>query len=129
MNRSLYVTNLTQDARAVELQELFGEAGQVSAVTVVRDDVTGRQRSVAYVEMQSEDGARAVVARFDQHQLHGAPLTISERITNHRAAKQDRPEAADDAVPLLRDWTCRDRQSPQQSADMLDEGGPLRAND
>ena len=103
MNRKLYVANLATATVSQELEELFSQAGQVLAITVVRDDITGRERKVAYVEMRSHDGARAAVARFDQYPLRGLPLTVRE-------------SGVDDPPPT-------------ESRTMLDEGGALRAED
>jgi RNA recognition motif-containing protein len=129
MNRKLFVANLSIEARAAELQALFSQAGEVAAVTLVRDDAAGRERSVAYVEMQSEDGARAVVARFDHHQLHGVPLTVVEHPRRRNVRGDDRRAPGNEARPLVREWTYRDGHSAGPSESMLDEGGPLRTDD
>ena len=79
MNRKLDVGNLspTTDQRA--LRELFSQAGQVAALTIVRDGISGRVQQVAYLEMESHEGAQAAVARFDRYPFRGQRLTVSER--------------------------------------------------
>src|SRR5262245_9795513 len=44
MGRKLYVGNLPYEVGETELQELFGRAGSVESVTVMRDQMTGRAR-------------------------------------------------------------------------------------
>src|SRR5438876_469416 len=46
MSRKLYVGNLPYETGEAELQELFGRAGAVDSVTVMRDMATGRARGL-----------------------------------------------------------------------------------
>jgi RNA recognition motif-containing protein len=129
MNRKLDVGNLSPTTDQRELQELFSQAGQVVALTVVRDGISGRVQSVAYLEMESHDGAQAAVDRFDHYPLRGRMLTVSER----------RPDTLDDgdqqlafrhaAAAALIGQECYHAHSSAGSLDMLDEGGPLRTGD
>ena len=59
MGRRLYVGNLPYSATEEQLTELFGRAGKVDNVRVMRDMATGRARGFAFVEMVTdEDAAR-----------------------------------------------------------------------
>jgi RNA recognition motif-containing protein len=78
MNRKLYVGNLSFRTEEQTLQTLFGEAGPVESVRLMRDKATGQSRGFAFVEMQSEDGARAAIDRFNQQELEGRRLTVNE---------------------------------------------------
>ena len=51
MGRRLYVGNLPYSATEEQLTELFGQAGKVDNVRVMRDMATGRARGFAFVEM------------------------------------------------------------------------------
>jgi len=42
MNKKLYVGNLSFEASDAQLEELFGKAGKVESVRVMRDTDTGR---------------------------------------------------------------------------------------
>ena len=57
MSRKLYVGNLPYETGEAELQELFGRAGAVDSVTVMRDMATGRARGFAFVEMHTDEEA------------------------------------------------------------------------
>src|SRR5438093_11199229 len=78
MNKRLFVGNLSLETSDAELEELFGKAGKVERVRVVRDTDTGQVRGFAFVAMASERDARNAVSMFNQYSLHGRSLTINE---------------------------------------------------
>jgi RNA recognition motif-containing protein len=78
MNRKLFVGNLPFSTEESTLQDLFGQAGAVESVRVMRDQATGRSRGFAFVEMTSEDAARAAIEKFNDHELDGRRLAVNE---------------------------------------------------
>ena len=78
MSRKLFVGNLPYETVEQDLEALFGQAGQVESVTVVRDRVTGRARGFAFVEMANDDGAQKAITELNGHQLGGRALTVNE---------------------------------------------------
>lgn len=78
MGRRLYVGNLPYTTGETELQELFGQAGNVESVRVMRDAATGRARGFAFVEMATDEEAQKAAADFNQYQMGGRPLTVNE---------------------------------------------------
>ncbi len=78
MGRKLYVGNLPYSIGEAELQELFGKAGNVETVRVMRDMATGRARGFAFVEMGSDEEAQAAISQFNDYQLGGRNLTVNE---------------------------------------------------
>jgi len=78
MSRKLFVGNLPYETVEQDLETLFGQAGQVESVSVVRDRVTGRARGFAFVEMADDDGAQKAIAELNGHQLGGRALTVNE---------------------------------------------------
>jgi RNA recognition motif-containing protein len=78
MSRKLFVGNLPYETQEQDLESLFGQAGQVETVTVMRDRVTGRARGFAFVEMASDDDALKAITQFNGHQLGGRALTVNE---------------------------------------------------
>ena len=50
----------------------------VDPVSLVRDRATGQSRGFAFVEMASEDGARAAIDQFHEKELDGRRLTVNE---------------------------------------------------
>ena len=78
MSTKLYVGNLPYETTESDLQTLFGNAGQVNTVNLVRDRATGQARGFAFVEMSDAEGARRAIAELDRHQLGGRSLTVNE---------------------------------------------------
>ncbi|HET7699041.1 MAG TPA: RNA-binding protein [Vicinamibacterales bacterium] len=78
MNTKLYVGNLPYDTTESDLQTLFGGAGQVAGVNIMRDRATGQARGFAFVEMSDVEGAQRAIATLDQHQLGGRSLAVNE---------------------------------------------------
>src|SRR5439155_24118795 len=78
MSRKLYVGNLPYEVGETELQELFTRAGSVESVNVVRDQMTGRARGFAFVEMGSDEDAQKAITELNAYQLGGRNLTVNE---------------------------------------------------
>ena len=78
MGRRLYVGNLPYSATEEQLTELFGRAGKVDSVRVMRDMATGRARGFAFVEMGSDEDAQNAITQLHNTQFGGRNLTVNE---------------------------------------------------
>jgi len=78
MGRKLYVGNLPYETGEDQLQEMFGQFGQVDSVRVMRDMATGRARGFAFVEMSNDDEAQRAAAGLNETDLGGRNLTVNE---------------------------------------------------
>jgi RNA recognition motif-containing protein len=78
MGRKLYVGNLPYDVGEADLQELFAQSGAVETVTVMRDQMTGRARGFAFVEMGSDDDAQKAINDLNAREFGGRNLTVNE---------------------------------------------------
>jgi RNA recognition motif-containing protein len=78
MARKLYVGNLPYETGEQDLQELFGSAGAVESVNVMRDMATGRARGFAFVEMATEEDAQNAIQQLNNRQFGGRNLTVNE---------------------------------------------------
>ncbi|RPI57865.1 MAG: RNA-binding protein [Acidobacteria bacterium] len=78
MSRKLFVGNLPFTTGENELQDMFGQAGTIESVRVMRDMATGRARGFAFVEMQSDEEAQAAIDRFNGADLGGRALVVNE---------------------------------------------------
>jgi cold-inducible RNA-binding protein len=78
MNTKLHIRNLPFGSTALDLQQLFSEAGGIASVDLVIDKLTGRSRGFAFVTMDTPDGAQAAIAKLHGHDLGGRKMTVSE---------------------------------------------------
>ena len=78
MAKKLYVGNLPYDTGEQDLQSLFGGAGTVESVSVMRDMATGRARGFAFVEMATDEDAQNAIAQLNNYALGGRNLTVNE---------------------------------------------------
>lgn len=77
-NRKLYVGNLPYDTDEQALQALFGQVDAVESVSVMRDQMTGRARGFAFVEMSTPEGAQRAIDQLHNSELGGRTLTVNE---------------------------------------------------
>ena len=78
MGRKLYVGNLSYNVDSSELEQLFGQFGQVVSAQVISDRETGRSKGFGFVEMSSDDEAQAAIAGMNGQQHGGRSLTVNE---------------------------------------------------
>ena len=70
--------NLSFDVTREELIEAFSAAGKVVDAKVPTDRETGRPRGFAFVEFESEDGAKRCIDQMNGRDLKGRPLRVNE---------------------------------------------------
>ena len=69
MAKNLYVGNLPFSTTSEDLEQLFGQHGQVTRAQVMSDRETGRSRGFGFVEMG--DGADAAIQALNGNQFQG----------------------------------------------------------
>lgn len=77
MESKLYVGNLPYSATEEELSSLFGQAGTVTSVAIIKDRETGRSKGFAFIEMSSSDEANKAISMLTGHMLGGRDLRVS----------------------------------------------------
>jgi cold-inducible RNA-binding protein len=78
MGRKLFVGNLSYNTDEQRLQELFEGVGPVDSVNIVRDQMTGRARGFAFVEMQTDEAAQTAIQRLNETELDGRRIAVNE---------------------------------------------------
>jgi len=78
MGRKLFVGNLPFSTDERRLEELFAAIGPVDTVNIVRDQMTGRARGFAFVEMQTDEGAEAAISKLNDTDLDGRKIAVNE---------------------------------------------------
>lgn len=75
---NIYVGNLSYTMTNEELEQAFGPFGEVTSAQVIMDRDTGRSRGFGFVEMGSDDQARAAIAGLNGTDLGGRAITVNE---------------------------------------------------
>ena len=74
----LYVGNLAHEATEDDLREAFAALGEVKDVNIVQDKQTGDSRGFGFVEMPSQEEARAAIEAMDGKAFMERELKVQE---------------------------------------------------
>lgn len=72
----LFVGNLPWSLGEQELTEMFSEVGEVVSVRVPLNE-RGQSRGIAFVEMGSEELAKAAIEKFHEQEISGRNITVN----------------------------------------------------
>ncbi len=78
MSTKLYVGGLPYSSSEDSLSAAFSQAGTVVSAKIITDRMTGRSKGFAFVEMGSEDEARAAIDMWNGKEFEGRTLTVNE---------------------------------------------------
>jgi RNA recognition motif-containing protein len=78
MGKKLYVGNMSYQTSDESLRALFGEYGTVESVNLITDRDTGRRRGFGFVEMGTDDEARAAIAGMNGKSVDDRELNVAE---------------------------------------------------
>ena len=77
MDNKLYVGNLSYSTNELGLQTLFGQAGTVTSVQIIKDRETGRSKGFGFVEMSTEEEAQKAISLFNEKEIDGRQLKVN----------------------------------------------------
>ena len=78
MGSKIYVGGLPYSTVDQELSDLFSPHGNVESARIIMDKFTGRSRGFGFVEMSSEEEAKAAIEALNGTELGGRSLTVNE---------------------------------------------------
>src|SRR5437868_15077419 len=78
MGKKLYVGNLTYGVTDSTLEQMFAPHGTVQSAQVIMDRDTGRSKGFGFVEMSSDQEAKAAIAAMSGKEVDGRALTVNE---------------------------------------------------
>jgi len=78
VGKKLYVGNLSYDVTSSDLEQLLSQHGTVVSAEVISDRMTGQSKGFGFVEMGTEEEAKAAIAALDGHDHQGRALTVNE---------------------------------------------------
>ncbi|MEW6251170.1 MAG: RNA-binding protein [Planctomycetota bacterium] len=78
MGKKLYVGNLPYTVSSSDLQQMLSQFGTVISAEVISDRMTGQSKGFGFVEMGSDEEAKAAIAALDGQPHNGRTLTVNE---------------------------------------------------
>jgi RNA recognition motif-containing protein len=75
---NIYVANIPYSVKDQDLQELFGQHGEVTSAKIILDKATNRSRGFGFVEMSNDEQGRAAIAALNGFNVSGRDLVVNE---------------------------------------------------
>ena len=85
----IYVGNLAYATNDAGLKAAFDPFGEVTAVRVVTDRMTGRSKGFGFVTMPDATQAQAAIDALNGHELDGRTLRVNESQPKPREERRD----------------------------------------
>jgi RNA recognition motif-containing protein len=84
MGKKLYVGNLSYNTYEDSLRAYFQTFGSVVSAKIITDRDTGNSKGFGFVEMGTEEEARAAIASANGHEFEGRQLKVNEAMDKPR---------------------------------------------
>jgi RNA recognition motif-containing protein len=78
MGKRLYVGNLSYGVSSSDLEQMFTPHGAVASAEVISDKMTGRSKGFGFVEMSTDESAKAAIDALNGKEHDGRALTVNE---------------------------------------------------
>lgn len=78
MGKKLFVGGLPYETNDAQLKELFGACGTVVSAKVIIDKLTNRSKGFGFVEMTTDDEAKAALLKYNNFQLGARRIMVNE---------------------------------------------------
>ena len=75
---NVYVGNLSYDLSEDDLKQAFEEFGEVTSAKIISDRYSGRSKGFGFVEMSSDDEAKAAIEALSGKELNGRTMVVNE---------------------------------------------------
>ena len=77
MSTNLYVGNLTFETNSADLEHMFAAHGEVKSANVITDRDSGRSRGFGFIEMGTDEGAKAAIESLNGKNVGGRDRTVN----------------------------------------------------
>jgi RNA recognition motif-containing protein len=78
MATKLFVGGLAWATTSEKLRDFFSEAGTVVSANVITDKFTGKSKGFGFVEMASDEEAKAATEKLNGQNLDGRTIVVNE---------------------------------------------------
>ena len=91
---SIYVGNLSYNARQQDLGEIFEEYGRIVKISLPINRRLNRPRGFAFMEMESPTQEKEAIEALDGTTLLGRPLSVSQAHSRKKASRESSPRTS-----------------------------------
>ncbi len=78
MNKKLFIGGLSFSSTEDSLRDAFSQCGTVVSVTIITDRFSGKPKGFGFVEMSTDEEAKAAIAMWDTKELDGRTIHVNE---------------------------------------------------
>jgi RNA recognition motif-containing protein len=91
MATKLFIGSLAWATNDDSLKDFFSQAGTVVSASVIVDRETNRSKGFGFVEMSSDEEAKAAVEQLNGKDLDGRAIVVNEARPREDRPRDDRP--------------------------------------
>ncbi len=93
MSKKLYVGNLPYSVSEKDLYSIFSQVGLVEVARLMTDELTGKSRGFAFVEMDSPEDAIRAVQELNGAIVNNRAIIVNVAKSSERKAFKEGPRA------------------------------------
>ncbi len=75
---NIFVAKLSSRTTSEELEQMFGDFGEVTSAKVIMDRETGHSKRFGFVEMPNDDDAMTAIESLDDKELDGSRIVVKQ---------------------------------------------------
>jgi RNA recognition motif-containing protein len=73
----IYVGNISRESTENEIRDAFAEFGEVTDITLIRDNYTKVLKGFGFIEMPDKEAGEKAIKELDGQLFNGRPLTVN----------------------------------------------------
>ena len=78
MAKRLFIGNLPYNVTQAQLEELFSQVGKIESVNLITDKFSGQSKGFAFVEMTTEEEAKAAIEKYNGYEFEDRKMVVNE---------------------------------------------------
>ncbi len=75
---NLFIAKLSPNTTSDDLQDLFGEFGEVVSAKVIIDRITGHSKKFGFVEMKNVDDGNKAIKELNECEFDGSDIVVKK---------------------------------------------------